>query len=282
MLAEDLGDRQHEIGRRGPLWHRPGETEPHHPRNQHRAGLAEHGRLGFDPTHAPSDDAKAIHHGRVRVSPHQRVGVRHRHAVDRLREDHAREVLDVHLVHDAGVRRNHLEVIERALAPPQKRVSFPIARKLQLGVQRKRVRPAEVVHLDRVVDHELDRLQRIDAIGVAAKLDHRIAHRRQIDDAWHTGEILQQHARRHERDFFLDVRRRVPLRQRADVVGLDEGTVLASQQVLEQDLHRVRKPRDSGKAGLFKRGQAVNRHRLASDANFCARTKAIESRHDLR
>jgi hypothetical protein len=29
-------------------------------------------------------------------------------------------------------------------------------------------------------------------------------------------------------------------RQRADVVGLDERVVLAAQQVLEQDLHRVR------------------------------------------
>ncbi len=190
----------------------PGETEPDDPRDQHRAGLPEHGRLGFDPTHSPADDAEAIHHRGVRIGADERVGIGHRDAVHRLREHHSREVLDVHLVHDAGVRRNDLEVVECALAPAEEGIALPVARKLQLRVQRKRVLPAEVVHLDRVIDDELDRLQRVDAIRVALQLDHGVAHRRQIDDARHAGEVLQQHARRHERDFFLDIRRRVPLR----------------------------------------------------------------------
>jgi hypothetical protein len=98
------------------------------------------------------------------------------------------------------------------------------------------------VDLHRVIDHQLHRLQRVDTIGIAAKVDNRIAHRREVDDAGNAGEVLQQHARGHERDFLLHVRGRVPIGHRADVVSLDEGVVFAAQQVLEQDLHRVRQP----------------------------------------
>ena len=39
---------------------------------------------------------------------------------------------------------------------------------------------------------------------------------------------------------------------------LDERVVFAAQQILEQDLHRVRQPRDAGEPGLLERGQAVD------------------------
>ena len=61
-------------------------------------------------------------------------------------------------------------------------------------------RPAEVVDLDGVIDHELDRLQRIDALRIAAESGDAVAHRGQIGHARHAGEILEQHPRRHERD----------------------------------------------------------------------------------
>ena len=39
---------------------------------------------------------------------------------------------------------------------------------------------------------------------------------------------------------------------------------------------------DAGEAGLFERGQAVDLHRLAADADLGARAEAIEGRHDPR
>ena len=39
------------------------ELEPHHFRDQHRHGLAEHGGFGFDPAHTPAQYAEAIDHG---------------------------------------------------------------------------------------------------------------------------------------------------------------------------------------------------------------------------
>ena len=194
----------------------------------------------------------------------------------RLGEHHAREVFEIDLVHDAGVRRDDFEVAERALAPAQERVAFAIARELELGIQRKGVGAPEVVHLHRVVDDELDRLQRVDAIGIAAEADDRVAHRREVDHAGDAGEVLQQDARGHEGDFLLRRRGGVPLRDRADVVRLHERVVLAPQQVLEQDLHRVRQPRDAGEAGLLERRKTVNLHRLSAAADLGACTETVQ------
>ena len=54
----------------------------------------------------------------------------------------------------------------------------------------------------------------IDAIRIATERHHRVAHGRQVDDAGHAGEVLEQDARRHERDFLLDVRCGIPVRER--------------------------------------------------------------------
>ena len=81
-----------------------------------------------------------------------------------------RQVLEVDLVADPGVRRHDREVVERGLAPAQERVALAVALELQLGVALERARLAEHVDLDRVVDHQLDRHQRVDQSRVAAQL----------------------------------------------------------------------------------------------------------------
>jgi hypothetical protein len=93
-----------------------------------------------------------------------------------------------------------------------------------------------VIHLYGVIDDELDRLKWIDLFRIAAQGDHAIAHRREIDDAGDAREVLQENTGGHEGDFLLSPRRARPASQRTDVVGLDEGVVLAPEQVLEQDL----------------------------------------------
>ena len=104
-----------------------------------------------------------------------------------------------------------------------------------------------------MIDDELDRLQRVDLVRIAAEPDDAVAHRREIDDRGHAGEVLQQHARRRERNFLLRGALEVPARQRLDVGRLDEPAVLVAQQVLEQDLHRVRQARDFGESGGLER-----------------------------
>ncbi len=174
----------------------------------------------------------------------------------RLLEDHAREVLEIDLVDDAGVGRHDAEILKRLLAPAQERVALAVAAELERGVEIGGIALGVVIDLDGVIDHELHRLQRIDLLRIAAEPDDAVAHGREIDDRRHAGEVLQQHPRGRERNLLLGARRDVPAGQRLDVLGVDEPSVLAAQQVLEQDLQRIRQPRDPTVAGPLERGQA--------------------------
>ena len=71
----------------------------------------------------------------------------------------------------------------------------------------------------------------------------------------------------------------IPARQRRDVVGLDEAAVLVAQQVLEQDLQRVRQARHLRKAGPLERRQADVLHRVAARRERRPRPERIERRH---
>ena len=99
---------------------------------------------------------------------------------------------------DALARREHAERAERVLRPAQERVALLVARVLDRDVAGERVGHARDIDDDRVVDHEVDRDRGIDAVGLAAELDDRVAHRGEVDDRGNTGEVLHEHARRHE------------------------------------------------------------------------------------
>ena len=129
-LAEDLRDREDEVGRGRAFRERARQPEADDLRDEHRDRLAEHRGLGLDPADAPAEDAEPVDHRRVRVGPDERV--REGDAVALV--DDAREELEVHLVDDAGARRHDLEVVERALAPAQERVALAVALELELGV----------------------------------------------------------------------------------------------------------------------------------------------------
>jgi hypothetical protein len=150
------------------------------------------------------------------------------------------QVLDVHLVHDAGAGRHHLELVEGGLAPAQELVALAVAAVLDLDVALEGVRAAEDVGDHRVVDHQLGRGQRVDLGRVAAQLGHRLAHRGQVHHAGHAGEILQHHARGHEGNFRIRLGLGVPLGDRLDFLGGDRDAVLVAQQVFQQDFHRIR------------------------------------------
>ena len=162
----------------------PAELEADDLRNQHRDRLAEHRRLGLDAADAPAEHAEAVDHGGVRVGADQRVRDRPGGAPPAVvLEHHAAEVLEVDLVHDAGVGRHDLEIAERRLAPAQEGVALAVALELDAIVVGERLRGAVAVDLHRVVDDQLGRRQRIDLVGIAAEARHGLAHRGQIDDA---------------------------------------------------------------------------------------------------
>ena len=143
-------------------------------------------------------------------------------------------------MHDAGARRNDLEVGEGALSPAQERVTLTVALELELRVPADREPRRELVHLDRVVDDELGGELRVDLDGIAAQFPHRVSHGREVDDRGHAREVLEEHATRRERDLLRRLGRRDPGRDRLDVLRRDVRAVLVSQHVLEQDAERVR------------------------------------------
>ena len=133
---------------------------------------------------------------------------------------------------------------------------------------------------DGMVDDEIDRNERIDLVGVAAKLDHRVAHRGEIDDRRDAGEVLHQHARRTEGDFVLFLAAVVePGRDRLDVFLLDGAAVLVAQQVLQHDLQRERQLRDAGEAVLFGRLEREILVALGPDLERLATFEAVKAGH---
>ena len=125
VLAQHLGNGQHEVRGGGAFGQFPGQAKTNDLRDEHGDGLAQHGRLGLDAAHAPTQHADAVDHGGVRVRADHGVRVGGELAIPVRAEDDPRQTLEVHLVDDACVGRHHGEVAEGALAPLEKGCSVP-------------------------------------------------------------------------------------------------------------------------------------------------------------
>ena len=116
-------------------------------------------------------------------------------------------------MHDAGVGRHHREVAQRRLAPAQEGVALAVARELELAFSAKASAcPASSTCTEWSMTSSAGcsglMLRRI-----AAHALHGVAHGGQIDDRRHAGEVLQQHARRRERDLVDGRGLRIPVRR---------------------------------------------------------------------
>ncbi|GAA3040369.1 hypothetical protein GCM10020000_18590 [Streptomyces olivoverticillatus] len=100
VLAQHLGDREDEVGGGGAVRQLAGQLEADDARDEHGDRLAEHRGLGLDAADAPAEHAEAVDHGGVRVGADEGVGV----GLAAPDHDGAGQVLDVHLVDDAGAR----------------------------------------------------------------------------------------------------------------------------------------------------------------------------------
>ena len=234
LLAEQLRDGEDEVGRGRTLGQLAVQLEADDLRDEHRHRLAEHGRLRLDAADAPAEDAEPVDHRGVRVGPDERVGVGD--AVLLVDEHDAAQVLEVHLVDDARLRRHDLEVVEGVLAPAEELVALAVAFVLLLGVEAERGLRAVRVDLDGVVDDQLRRDEGVDAGRIAAEVGHRVAHGGEVDDRGHAGEVLHDHAGGGEGDLLAGLRVRVPGRQRLDVLLRDGAVAFGAEEVLEQDL----------------------------------------------
>jgi hypothetical protein len=88
------------------------------------------------------------------------------------------------------------------------------------------------IHLDRVIDHQVHRHERVDRLGLATEAHDAIAHRREVDDRRHASEILHEDARGSERHLFCGGALFRPIRDRLRILYRVSAPVLESQNVL--------------------------------------------------
>ena len=240
--------------------------------------------LRFDAAHAPAEHTEAVDHGGVRVSAYQSVGVDQRRGgavrSGRVDHHHAGEILQVDLMHDAGSRRHHAEIGKRALAPVQELEPLPVATKLDGGVARQRVGGAEVVHLHRVIDHQIGGRLRIDLGRITAEPRHGGAHGAQVDYRRNAGQVLHDHAGGTVRQARALLRPRLPGSQLQHLLPGNGAFVATAQQRLQQNAQRIGQPGQVGRAVRRQGGEAVVSIAVAFHAQFGARTKGIC--HDRR
>ena len=179
------------------------EFESENFRNQHGQRLSQHGALRFDSPDAPSDNAESVDHGGMRIRADHRIGISARGAVRFLDVNDRRDVLDIHLMHDADVRRHGAEILKCLLPPLEEHVSLAIAFQFAIGIETECFGSSELIHLNRVIDDQIHLLKRIDLLRIAAHFPDHIAHGGQIDDGRNSREILHQHAGGTESDFLF-------------------------------------------------------------------------------
>jgi hypothetical protein len=136
--------------------------------------------------------------------------------------------------------RHHLEGVERLHAPLQELVALAVALELQLHVQVERVGRAVVVDLHRVVDHQVDRHQRLDHLRIGPIFFADAAHRGEVGEQRHAGEVLQHDARDDERDLVGARAFGCQFASCADVLLGDLLAVAVAQHRLEHDPDRDR------------------------------------------
>ena len=126
FLAEDLRDREHQVGGRGAGRKFAAELEADDLGGEHVERLAEHDGLGLDAADAPAQHAQAVDHRGMAVGADQRIGKRDRPGVVFAQEHALGQVLEVDLVYDADGRRHDAEVLKGLLAPAEELVALAV------------------------------------------------------------------------------------------------------------------------------------------------------------
>ena len=245
LPAQHLGGGEHQIGGGHAFGQVAGELEADDFGDEHGNRLAQHRGFGFDAADAPAQHAEAVDHRGVAVRAHARIRIGDHGARSVFAApDRLGEIFQVHLVADAGAGRHRAEILQRAAAPAQELIAFQVAGIFQRHIVFKRLGVAEFIDHHAVIDHQIDRHQRVDLHRIAAELGDGIAHGGQIDDARHAGEILHQHAGRAIVDLVVRRAGGLPIDHGLHVGGGHRAAIFKTQQILQQHLHRIGQARD--------------------------------------
>ena len=279
MVTQHAGHGQHQVSCRGALRQFALQAEANHSRQAHTDRLTEHGGLGLNPTDAPAKHGESVNHRRMAVCADQRVGIVERCAVILLcLPNDLPQILQIDLVTNAGARRHDPEIIESLLTPAQKLIALKVALHLQFHVQVKGVVGTEVINHHRMVYDQIDRRKRVDLLRIAAAVCHGIAHRCQIHNRRHAGEILHQHTSRTEGDVRVLGAVTSLLDHCTNVVGGDTAPVFETQQIFDQHPNAEWQARQLTKR-LSSFGEAVIAIRLTRRGQFIQCRETVQTAH---
>ena len=221
-------------------------------RNQHRKRLSKHCAFRLDTANAPSHHTESVDHGRVRIRAYESVRIGGLSSVLLIDEHDLRNVLQINLMNDSYVRRNHPAILKCPLAPFEKDVTLTIALELAICIESEGAGAAELVDLHRVVNDKIHLLQGIDALWITTHFMDHVAHRRKIHDGGDSCEVLHQHARGPESDLLFGLRGDGRTSDCTNIGGRDRLSVFEAKQVFQHDLQRKRQLRYGSDAGLFR------------------------------
>ena len=225
MRAQQLGHTQHKICCGCSFGKFASQPNSNNLWNQHINRLSEHYCLGFDSTNSPTKNAQSIDHRCVAVCSNKTIWIEN----SIFFPDHFCEIFQVDLMNDARSRWYDSEIAECALPPLQEFIALHIALKFLLVINCQRNSTAIRIDLHRMIDHQIARNKRIDALGISTHPFHRTTHRSKINHTRNTSEILQDHSSWHERNFFVARLRWVVLRKSSHMILGIDSTIQISQ-----------------------------------------------------
>src|SRR5450830_427141 len=263
FLAQQFGDGQYQVGCGAAFAQRAGQVHADHVRRQEVDWLAQHAGFRLDAAHAPADYADAVDHGGVRVGTDQGVRVVHVASFLAGIVHAACQVFQVDLVDDAEAWRHDAEGVKCLHAPFHELVTLVVTREFQFHVQVQRFLFAVVIDGDRVIDHQVDRHQWLDLLGVDTHFCSHVTHGGQVGQQWYAGEVLQHDARDYERDLVGALGGRAPVRQLLDVFFGDFFAVAVAQYRFQYDANRHRQAGNVDAQAFFQCRQGIQLALLA-------------------
>ena len=176
----------------------------------------------------------------MRVRPNQRIGINH----PILFPHSLCEIFQIHLMANPCPRRYNAEILKCPLPPFQKFITLAIPLKLPLHIRLKGLRRAKFIHHHRMVNHQINRHNRINLLRIATKALHGFPHRCQIHNRRHARKILHQHAGRAVSNLMTGTLFLLPIRQRLHILSRHRTSIFKPKQILQKYFQRIRKARN--------------------------------------
>lgn len=132
-------------------------------------------------------------------------------------ENDSGKILKVNLMNDSRTWRNSQEVIEGTLAPLQELESFLVSFKFELLVSFSGVSGSCNIDLNGMIDNKINWAERVDLLRITSKSFHGVSHSCEINDSWHTSEVLENDSCRLERNLEILLRAFPPVQDGFDV-----------------------------------------------------------------